>query len=62
MLANTVGTLAEASAAQGQPESAADHYDKALSLLEQFPDNAWANKLQEDFSCQKKMLIATSVN
>jgi tetratricopeptide (TPR) repeat protein len=49
MLANTVGTLAEALAAQGQVETAVAHFDNALQLLDKFPTNRWAQSLKEEF-------------
>jgi tetratricopeptide (TPR) repeat protein len=53
MLANTVGTLAEALAAQGQVETAVDHFDNALQLLDKFPTNRWAQSLKEEFTIGK---------
>lgn len=52
MQANTWGTLAEA-AAQGLPETAVDYYNRALELLDKFPENTWARKLKKDFTTEK---------
>ena len=60
MLANTVGTLAEALAAQGQIETAAAHFDNALQLLDKFPTNRWAQSLKEEFITGKQSVSITS--
>jgi tetratricopeptide (TPR) repeat protein len=56
MLANTVGTLAEALAAQGQVETAVAHFDNALQLLDNFPANRWAQSLKEEFLTGKSTI------
>jgi len=56
MLANTVGTLAEALAGQGQYETAVAHYDSALRLLDKFPANNWAKALTEEFTIGKSII------
>jgi tetratricopeptide (TPR) repeat protein len=60
MLANTVGTLAEALAAQGQVETAVAHFDNALQLLAKFPTNRWAQSLKEEFITGKQSVSITS--
>jgi tetratricopeptide (TPR) repeat protein len=60
MLANTVGTLAEALAAQGQVETAVAHFDNALQLLAKFPSNRWAQSLKEEFITGKQSVSITS--
>jgi tetratricopeptide (TPR) repeat protein len=56
MLANTVGTLAEALVAQGQVETAVVHFDNALRLLDKFPANRWAQSLKEEFLTGKSTI------
>lgn len=56
MLANTVGTLAEALAAQGRVETAVVHFDNALQLLDKFPANRWAQSLKEEFITGKSTI------
>jgi tetratricopeptide (TPR) repeat protein len=53
MLANTLGTLAELYGLQGKSEEAAVFYEDALALLAQYPDDAWANKLTNEFQQQR---------
>ncbi len=56
MLANTVGTLAEVLAAQGQVEAAVTYYDNALQLIDNFPANSWAQSLKEEFTTGKSLI------
>lgn len=56
MLANAVGALAEALAAQGQVETAVAHFDNALQLLDNFPANRWAQSLKEEFTAAKSAI------
>lgn len=56
MLANTLGTLAEALAEQGRGPEAALFYDEALQILEEYPEDAWARKLHGEFSRQREAL------
>jgi tetratricopeptide (TPR) repeat protein len=56
MLANTVGTLAEALAAQEQYETAVVHFDDALQLLDKFPTNRWAQSVKEEFTAAKSAI------
>lgn len=56
MMANTIGTLAEALAAQGQSAEAILLYDEALTHLARYPHDAWAGKLQTEFKVQKQVL------
>jgi tetratricopeptide (TPR) repeat protein len=56
MLANTVGTLAEALVAQEQYETAVAYYDNALQLLDKFPTNSWAQSLKEEFTTGKSTI------
>jgi pentatricopeptide repeat protein len=55
MRANTVGTIAELYARQGKVDEAITLFDEALALTTQYPDDAFARKLTEDFQqqCQK---------
>ena len=53
-LANTLGTLGETLAKQADFDNAVDFYNKALLLLAEFPDNAWANKLHAEFLVEKE--------
>lgn len=48
-LANTVGTLAQVMKAKGEKETAVAHFTEAIDLLENYPDNAWAQKLLAEF-------------
>lgn len=56
MLANTLGTLAEALAVQGQRETAVDHYNRALGLLAKFPENSWAKMLTEELTTERRII------
>lgn len=56
MLANTLGTLAEALAEQGRGSEAVPYYEEALKILEAYPEDAWARKLQREFSRQRGAL------
>lgn len=55
-LANTLGTLAEAVAAQGRRADAIPLYEEAVVLLSGFPEDAWAGALQEKFVAQQKAM------
>ncbi len=52
MLANTLGTIAELYAQQGQADDAIALFEQALALLARYPDDAWAKKLTADFTQQ----------
>jgi tetratricopeptide (TPR) repeat protein len=56
MLANTLGTMGELYALQGQLAQASTFFAEALDLLTRYPDNAWAKKLLADFSQQRQAL------
>lgn len=55
-LANTLGSLAEALAGQGNTNEALAHFEEALTLLAPFPDDAWAARLRSDFRQQQLKL------
>lgn len=55
-LANTLGSLAEVLVAQRQVDSAIPLYNKAITLLQQFPDDAWARQLLKLFRAQRQAL------
>lgn len=57
-LANTLGSLGEAMAGQGQVDMARAYYDEALKLLANYPNNAWAKKLRSEFLTDRKALDA----
>jgi tetratricopeptide (TPR) repeat protein len=54
MLANTVGTLAEAMAAQKEERMALQLYDEALQLLAGEAQNAMANRLRAEFTAKRE--------
>lgn len=56
MLANTLGTWAEAVAAQGRLGEACSAYQEALMILENYPVIAWAKKLQGLFLIEREKL------
>jgi tetratricopeptide (TPR) repeat protein len=60
-LANTFGSLAEALAGLEKTKEAVAYFDKALKLLEQFPDDAWAQQLQANFCQQRHQLTKDSL-
>lgn len=55
-LANTLGTLAETLAAQRRQEEAIARFEEAIDLLSEYPDDTWAQKLQENFMAQQKAI------
>lgn len=55
-LANTVGTLAEALAAQGISEEAFALFHEACQLLAKYPDHVWARKLFASFTAAQKAI------
>lgn len=57
-LANTLGSLGEAMAGQGQVDMARSFYDEALKLLVNYPNNAWAKKLRTEFVTNREALDA----
>jgi tetratricopeptide (TPR) repeat protein len=54
-LANAVGSLAEALAAQGSPEAEA-YFDEALVLLESYPEEPWAESSRRFFRDERAKL------
>lgn len=60
MLANTLGTMGETLAAKKNLDDARGHYDEALSLLKAYPDNAWAQKLLQEFTSERAALDDSS--
>ncbi|MCB8944642.1 MAG: tetratricopeptide repeat protein [Ardenticatenaceae bacterium] len=48
-LANALGTLAEVHVAQGEAASAVPLLHQALTLLADYPDDAWSQRLQTNF-------------
>lgn len=57
MLANSLGTLAQVLALQKQPAEARLLLDEALTLLSNYPDDAWARKLARQFAELRDQLI-----
>lgn len=53
-MANTIGTIAEAYQADEAWETAVATYDEALTVLANFPNHPWANRLKDNFSKAKK--------
>jgi tetratricopeptide (TPR) repeat protein len=51
-LANTIGTLAEALAEQGKRKEAVPLFEEAITLLHNYPEDAWAKKLFAEFQEQ----------
>lgn len=52
-LANSVGTLAEILVLEGKVKEATPCFDKAISLLEKYPEHIWGQKLLADFIEQR---------
>jgi len=55
--ANTLGTLGQALAAQGQTAAALDLYNQGLEQLRRFPNNAWARRLLMNFTLERHELM-----
>lgn len=57
-LANSLGGLAEVEVAQGDVTSAQQLYEEALTFLAAYPQDAWGQKLQKDFTASVHDLVA----
>lgn len=60
MLANSLGTLAEALEGVGDRIAAQSHFQKALGILADLPQNPLTVKLQEEFMEKIQALVVTS--
>ncbi len=49
MLANSLGTLAETMIATGNHVDAIGYYEEALGIVEQYPEDAWSQKMADEF-------------
>lgn len=58
MLANTLGTLGELLAQQGQAAAAIPFYEEAVTLLANYPEDAWGCRLLAKFTAQRNGLAA----
>jgi tetratricopeptide (TPR) repeat protein len=55
-LGNSLGSLGKVLAAQAKKEEADECFAEAITLLAQFPQNQWANKLLAEFrDCQQRL-------
>ena len=54
--ANTLGTLGQALAAQGQAATALTLFEEAIALLQPYPDDYWAGRLIQDFTAERETL------
>jgi tetratricopeptide (TPR) repeat protein len=55
-LGNSLGSLGKVLVAQAKKEEAAECFAEAITLLAQFPQNQWANKLLAEFcDCQQRL-------
>ena len=61
MLANTIGTLAEVVAAQGNGEDALPLYDEATSITIDFSEDAWGRRLHEKFVAAREDIMCKVV-
>ena len=56
-LGNSLGTLASVYEQEGKQEKALQLYDRAIKLLQRFPESQWAQKLSEEFGLQREQLL-----
>lgn len=56
-LANSLGTLGEVQAAQGNEAPARQFYQEAIALLADYPDDAWGQSLLEKFQAAETRLV-----
>ncbi|HEX6385530.1 MAG TPA: tetratricopeptide repeat protein [Anaerolineae bacterium] len=60
--ANTLGTLGQALAIQGQISAALELYNQAIEQLHAFPDDLWARRLLQNFTLKRHDLMRKQVS
>jgi tetratricopeptide (TPR) repeat protein len=60
MLANSLGTLAETMVATENYQDARKYYEEALEIAEQYPEDAWSQKMVAEFKQERDKLTIRS--